>query len=144
MNKFVYIAVPLTLASLSTKAAEEQKPNILWIITDDQRADALECWNMAVTGKSESALGYVSSPNINKLADEGVLFTRSYCNSPLSGPSRGSMHTGKYPHRYGGFNFQMKHNEHDAANPMVPEVMREAGYQTSSFGKLGYYHIRVF
>ncbi len=129
----------MTVASFAAKAAEEQKPNILWIITDDQRADALECWNEAVSGKKESALGYVSSPNINKLAAEGVLFTRSYCNSPLSGPSRGSMHTGKYPHRNGGFNFQMKHNEHDAANPMVPEIMREAGYQTSSFGKLGYY-----
>lgn len=129
----------MTVASFAAKAAEEQKPNILWIITDDQRADALECWNRAVTGKSESELGYVSSPNINKLAAEGVLFTRSYCNSPLSGPSRGSMHTGKYPHHNGGFNFQMKHNEHDEANPMVPEIMREAGYQTSSFGKLGYY-----
>ncbi len=139
MNKLLYLAVPLTVASFAAKAAEEQKPNILWIITDDQRADALECWNEAVTGKSESALGYVSSPNINKLAAEGVLFTRSYCNSPLSGPSRGSMQTGKYPHHYGGFNFQMKHNEHDAANPMVPEIMREAGYQTSAFGKSGYY-----
>ncbi len=139
MNKFFAFAVPLTIASFAVKAAEEQKPNILWIITDDQRADALECWNEAVSGKKESALGYVSSPNINKLAAEGVLFTRSYCNSPLSGPSRGSIHTGKYPHRNGGFNFQMKHNEHDAANPMLPGVMREAGYQTSVFGKSGYY-----
>ncbi len=138
MNKFLYTAVPLTMLSLAAKA-EEAKPNILWIVTDDQRADALACWNRAVSGKSESALGYVSSPNIDKLAEEGVLFTRSFCNSPLSGPSRGSMHTGKYPHRYGGFNFQMKHNEHDAANPALPEVMREVGYQTSSFGKLGCY-----
>ncbi len=138
MKKILYLAVPLTAATFMAKA-QEVKPNILWIVTDDQRADALECWNRAVSGKSESALGYVSSPNIDKLASEGVLFTRSYCNSPLSGPSRASMQTGLYPHHNGAFNFQMKHNEHDNAKPMVPEIMREAGYHTSSFGKLGYY-----
>ncbi len=138
MSKLMYIAVPMTLAA-SAASAQDVKPNILWIVTDDQRADALECWNRATSGSSESALGYVSSPNLDKLASEGVLFTRSFCNSPLSGPSRASMQTGLYPHHNGAFNFQLKHNEHDNAKPMVPELMREAGYQTSSFGKLGYY-----
>ncbi len=139
MSRLAHLALPLSIAATFVANAEQQRPNILWIVTDDQRADALECWNKAVSGESESALGYVSSPRLNKLASEGVLFTRSYCNSPLSGPSRASMQTGKYPHHNGAFNFQLKHNEHDAANPMVPEIMREAGYQTSSFGKLGYY-----
>ncbi len=138
MNKFLYFAVPLTMVSVTLKA-QESKPNILWITTDDQRADALECWNRAMRGESQSALGYVSSPNINDLAAEGVLFTHSYCNSPLSGPSRASMHTGQYPHHTGMFNFQLKHNEHDNAQPIIPEMMREAGYSTASFGKLGYY-----
>ena len=48
--------------------AQEKKPNVLWIITDDHRADALACWNRATTGRSESVLGYVSSPNIDRLA----------------------------------------------------------------------------
>ncbi|MFI3333465.1 MAG: sulfatase-like hydrolase/transferase [Rikenellaceae bacterium] len=138
MNKFLYIAIPLTMAVTVAKS-QEQRANILWITTDDQRADALECWNRAMSGSSQSALGYVSSPNIDKLAAEGVLFTHSYCNSPLSGPSRASMHTGQYPHHTGMFNFQLKHNEHDNAQPIIPEVMREAGYSTAAFGKLGYY-----
>ena len=138
-SQLIARGVPLLFATFAANAQAEKQPNILWIITDDQRADALECWNEAVTGVKESALGYVSSPRLNQLAREGVLFTRSFCNSPLSGPSRGSMHTGLYPHHNGGFNFQLKHNEHDAAHPMIPEFMREAGYETSSFGKLGYY-----
>ena len=52
------------------------------------------------------------------------------------------MHTGMYPHHTGMFNFQLKHNEHDRAQPMIPELMREAGYSTSAFGKLGYYIYR--
>ncbi|SHM52968.1 sulfatase-like hydrolase/transferase [Flavobacterium saccharophilum] len=63
-----------------------QQTNILWIVTDDQRPDALECYNLATRGEKESAFGYVSSPNINKLADEGVMFVNAYTNSPICGP----------------------------------------------------------
>ncbi|MFI3288937.1 MAG: sulfatase-like hydrolase/transferase [Rikenellaceae bacterium] len=135
-NKILMLA--LGLSCLTAKAADPQ-PNILWIITDDQRADALECFNRATTGKSESKLGYVSSPNIDKLAEEGVLFTRSYCNSPASAPSRGSMHTGRYPFHSGIYNFQLTHNTNDFAKPLVPEIMAEHGYRTMSFGKTGFY-----
>ena len=118
-------------------ASEEAKPNILWIITDDQRADALACWNIAQTGKAESALGYVYSPNIDKLAAEGTMFVNSHCNSPVSAPSRASMHTGKYPHHNGLPDFRLAHNQNGFSNPLVTDVMREAGYQTTLFGKLG-------
>lgn len=139
-NKVALMALlPVALPIVANAATEAKRPNILWIVTDDQRADALGCWNEAMTGKKESALGYVSSPNIDRIASQGVLFTHSYCNSPLSGPSRGSMHTGQYPHHNGMYNFQMKHQAHDMAKPIVPEVMREAGYQTTAFGKVGYY-----
>lgn len=119
--------------------AQEQRPNILWIITDDHRADALECYNKAKRGTAESELGYVSSPNLNALADEGTLFINSICNSPASAPSRGSMHTGRYPFRNGIYGFLTTHNENDCAHPVVPQVMSEAGYKTSLFGKSGYY-----
>ncbi len=133
------IITPLLLASAPAVAhsAEALQPDILWIITDDQRADALACWNRATTGKSESALGYVSSPNIDKLAAEGVLFTNSFCNSPVSAPSRASMHTGRYPHHSGIYDFVLAHNTNDNAKMLMPQVMREAGYQTTLFGKMG-------
>lgn len=114
-----------------------EKPDILLIITDDQRADALECWNQATRGTRESELGYVSSPNLNKLAAEGVLFTHAFCNCPASAPSRASMHTGKYAHHNGIYGFELSHNEYDKATPLITETLRDAGYKTTLFGKLG-------
>ncbi len=128
-------------APASALCAEAVQPNILWIVTDDQRADALACWNRATTGKSESALGYVSSPNLDKLAEEGVIFTNSFCNSPVSAPSRASMHTGRYPHHSGIYDFVLAHNTNDNAKMLMPQVMREAGYQTTLFGKMG---VRIY
>ncbi|MFD2255238.1 sulfatase-like hydrolase/transferase [Luteolibacter algae] len=116
-----------------------EPPNILWIITDDQRPDSLACYNRAVTGREESPLGFVSSPEIDKLAQEGVLFTRAYCNSPACAPSRGSMITGRYPFRSGIYGFEQTHNAVSTFKPVVPEVMRDTGYSTAVFGKTGYY-----
>ncbi len=115
------------------------RPNILWIITDDQRSDSLSCYNRATTGKAESRLGYVESPNLDKLAAEGVLFTEAYCNSMACAPSRSSMHTGKYPHRCGMYGFRRAHQAADCSSRVIPEVMKEHGYQPSMFGKSGYY-----
>ncbi|TYA74278.1 sulfatase-like hydrolase/transferase [Seonamhaeicola marinus] len=120
-------------------ASAQNKPNILWIITDDHRADALECYNQATTGKNESALGFVSSPNINKLAKEGVLFVNAFTNSPVCGPSRGSMLSGRYPFRNGHYQFEQTHQEPDFVKPSIPQTLRKNGYTTTSFGKEGAY-----
>ena len=117
----------------------QDKPNILWIVTDDQRADALECYNLATRGERNSPLGYVESPNINALADEGVLFTRAYCNSPACAPSRTSFHYGQYPHHNGVYGFTQSHDEPDFVKQVVPKVLRNQGYRTAHFGKTGYY-----
>jgi len=88
---------------------ESKQPNILWIITDDQRPDSVSAYNQAMYGQKESPLGYVESPNIDKLAAEGVLFTHAFTNSPVCGPSRGSMHSGRYPFRNGHYAFELTH-----------------------------------
>jgi len=124
--------------ALFARSAKRQ-PNILWIVTDDQRADSLSCYNRAVRGEAESELGYVLSPNVNRLASEGVLFTRAYCNSPACAPSRASMHTGLYPHHNGIFGFERSHQKAKCAKPTVPQIMRRQGYTTAHFGKSGYY-----
>ncbi len=141
MDKRILNTLLLLGAPATAMCAEDVKPNILWVITDDQRADALACWNRATRGTSESALGYVSSPNIDRLAEEGVLFTDSYCNSPVSAPSRASMHTGRYPYHNGIYSFELAHNTNDNAQMILPQVMREAGYKTMLFGKMG---VRIF
>ena len=127
---FLFCAINLTGQEISQKS----KPNILWIITDDQRADALECYNRATTGKSEGSLGYVMSPNIDKLAAEGTLFVNAYNNSPMCAISRASMHMGRYPFRSGHYKFY-SHQEADISKPLVSQIMRNEGYGTAVFGK---------
>ena len=61
--------------------------NILWICTDSQRFDTLGCYGNQ----------FVHSPNIDRLASEGVLFERAYCQNPLCQPSRACFLTGRYP-----------------------------------------------
>jgi len=96
----------LAAGAAALQAAEQ--PNILWIITDDQRPDSLAVFNEVTRGESASPLGPVASPHIDRLAGEGVLFTRIYCNSPACAPSRASMHTGRYPFRSGIYGFEQK------------------------------------
>ncbi len=117
----------------------QKQTNILWIVTDDHRADALECYNKATTGKNVSALGYVSSPNINSLANEGVLFVNAFNNSPACGPSRGSMLSGRYPFRNAHYAFEQTHQEPDFIKPSVPQILQKQGYETALFGKDGAY-----
>ncbi|WP_111708491.1 sulfatase-like hydrolase/transferase [Lutibacter citreus] len=123
-----------TLVFTFTFYAQNQ-PNVLWIITDDHRPDALECYNQATLGKSESTLGYVSSPNIDKLASEGVMFVNAYNNSPACGPSRGSLISGRYPFRNGHYAFELSHQEPDFVKPSFLQTLQKEGYVTALFGK---------
>ncbi|WNJ20282.1 sulfatase-like hydrolase/transferase [Pontibacter sp. G13] len=136
-----YLGIPLlhqSPARAEHPYPKAQPPNILWIITDDERADALACYNRAKFGTSKSPLGFVMSPSLDALASEGTLFTSAYCNAPACAPSRASMHTGKYPHHSGIYGFERNHNQPDFYTPTVPEQMRAAGYENSLFGKPGY------
>jgi len=126
------------LLSASTCFAESLQPNILWIITDDHRPDSIQAYNRATIGESDSELGYVSSPNIDKLAAEGVMFTRAYSNSPACGPSRTSMHTGRYPFRNGKYAWEATHQDADFARPAVSQTLRDAGYGSAVIGKRHY------
>ncbi len=129
------VALWMGLAATVIAGAPKPQPNILWIITDDQRPDSISAYNRLVYGKAESPLGYVESPNTDRLAAEGVVFTRAMCNSPACGPSRGSMHSGRYPFRNGHYAFELTHQAPDFIRPTVPQLLRNQGYATASFGK---------
>ena len=122
----------------SPSGAANSKPNILWILTDDHRADSLACYNQATAAKAESELGYVMSPNIDRLAREGVLCTSAFCNSPMCRPSRGSMHMGRYPFRTGHYRFISTHQEPDFVRATISQTLRDHGYGTAVFGKTGW------
>ena len=93
MHKSNYISLPVLLSGLtilSTDArnlvekASAESPNLIYIISDQLRFDALSCMGNKI----------ISTPNMDRLAAEGVLFTRAYAQSPVSVPSRASMLTG--------------------------------------------------
>ncbi|MDQ3929051.1 MAG: sulfatase-like hydrolase/transferase [Chloroflexota bacterium] len=70
-----------------TDPGTHKRPNILWICTDQQRFDTLGCYGNP----------FVRTPNIDRLAESGVLFDHCYCQSPVCTPSRVSFLTGRYP-----------------------------------------------
>ena len=107
-------------------AVAQDKPNILYIMSDDHSA--------AAVGVYESHLkDYVSTPNIDKLAKEGAFLTNVVCNNALCVPSRASIITGKYSHQNGVYTLRESLNTTDM--PTLPKVMQKGGYQTAVVGK---------
>lgn len=97
------------------------RPNILLITSDQQHFDTLGVINHKV-----------KTPNLDRLAREGTLFNRAYCNSPVCSPSRSTLITGMYPSWHGCWNLGTKLPEHV---PTVGDVFQENGYATSLIGK---------
>lgn len=132
----------IALIATTSLAAPLEQPNILWIITDDHRPDSIQAYNRAMTGKDHSPLGYVESPHTDQLAAEGVLFTRAFTNSPVCAPSRGAMHSGRYPFRTGHYAFELTHQQPDFVKPVISQTLRDHGYGTATFGKEDHYIYR--
>ena len=114
-----------------------QQPNVLWILTDDHRYDAVRAFNKMLTGDEMSKLGYVESPNIDRLTEMGTTFINTYCQAQGCAPSRSSMHMGRYPFRSGVYEFEYYNNKAAHFQPTLPEQMEALGYQTLRIGKLG-------
>ena len=114
----------LSIISLTTLVAQaQQRPNIVYIMSDDHTAQMLSAY-----GNSP-----IQTPNMDRIAQEGVIFHRSFVANSLSGPSRACMLTGKHSHKNGFTN-----NEHgifDGSQQTLPKLMRQAGYQTALIGK---------
>ncbi|MFQ3670697.1 MAG: sulfatase-like hydrolase/transferase, partial [Verrucomicrobiia bacterium] len=98
-------------------------PNILWICTDSQRWDTLGC-----TGNS-----FVHTPNLNRLAQSGILFDHAFATSPLSMPSRGNFLTGRYPSTT-----RLRQNGQEGIPDLRPvtRTFARAGYHCGLIGKL--------
>lgn len=107
-------------------AAEElQHPNVVFILTDDQR------WN--TIGVADGSV--MNTPNIDRLAREGVYFRNAFCTTSLCSPSRASILGGLYAHSHGvSDNF----TEYPVDLPTFPRQLQQAGYQTAYIGK---YHM---
>ena len=119
------------------EAPKNQQPNVLWILTDDQRYDAIPTFNRILHGRDEGELGYVESPNVDRLAEMGTTFINTFCHAQVCAPSRASMHYGRYPFRSGIYEFEYFNDKAEHMRPSIPESMAELGYQTLHIGKLG-------
>lgn len=112
------------LAALAASSIIAKQPNIIYIMTDHLTADALSCVDDT----------YVKTPNLDKLAEDGVRFTNAYCAAPLSGPSRFAMMTGIAP----GSQEMMKNNSpfpDIAKEETLGNLVSSAGYISAYAGK---------
>ncbi|WP_111708497.1 sulfatase-like hydrolase/transferase [Lutibacter citreus] len=133
----IFFALFLLATTIKFGFAQTQQPNILWVLTDDYRYDAVRSFNKMLTGNEMSELGYVESPNIDRLASMGTTFINTYCQAQGCAPSRASMHMGRYPFRSGVYEFEYFNNTAKHFKPTLPEQLADLGYQTLRIGKLG-------
>ena len=111
----------LAFLALALPALAE-RPNVLFILCDDLRPAALGCYGSP----------HVRTPNIDRLAAEGVRFKNAFCTTSLCSPSRASILTGLYAHRHG---VRDNFTELPAAHPHWAGRLHESGYATGYIGK---------
>jgi arylsulfatase A-like enzyme len=123
----LWIALAAWLAGLGvTRAAAPQpprQPNILFLVADEYRHDCL-----GVAGHP-----IVKTPNLDRLAQQGIRFTHAYVASPVCSPSRATLFTGRYPQIHGVIQNNMPLNPGEVA---LPEMLKSYGYATAMAGKL--------
>jgi choline-sulfatase len=101
-------------------------PNILWLFTDQHRADVIGAAGHPV----------VNTPNLDALAAQGTSFDGAYCMGPLCMPSRTSLLTGRYVRDHGVVN---NHTDLSGPLPTIVQSIRDAGYHTATIGKMHLY-----
>jgi arylsulfatase A-like enzyme len=116
---FVFLAV---LGNISRPAPAAERPNILLILPDQMRGTAMGCM-----GNSD-----VQTPHIDGLAKSGILFRRTYANTPVCCPARAILLTGTYPHVNGMMANDLRLRESQVT---LAELLRDAGYRTGFVGK---------
>lgn len=128
MNRFTRYSMLFLLAALAVlppAAAQIQKqaarPNIVFIMTDDHAAHAISAYGSRLN----------KTPNIDRLAKEGMKFENCFVTNSICTPSRAAILTGKYAHQNGVPVF----NHIDSSQPMLPKYLQAAGYHTGMIGK---------
>ncbi|MFC2094030.1 sulfatase [Bacteroidota bacterium] len=110
-----------------SKSCEKKSPNILFIAIDDLRPE-LGCYGTE----------YVKSPSIDRLAENGIMFTQSYCQSAVCNPSRASLLTGLRPDRIKVWDLRTDFRDTSPDVVTLPQHFKNNGYHTVGIGKI--YH----
>lgn len=119
------IAAPMAgcTASKSAEQTPEKPLNIVYIMTDDHTAQMMSCYDTR----------NIETPNLDRIARDGVRFTNSFVANSLSGPSRACLVTGKHSHKNGFLSNET--SVFDGTQPTFPKYLQQAGYETALFGK---------
>lgn len=123
MNNRLSIGGSFLVTAMSAIAQSGDRPNIVFIMTDDHTAQMMSCYDRR----------NIETPNLDRIARDGVRFTNSFVANSLSGPSRACILTGKHSHK-NGFT-DNTHSVFDASQQTFPGLLCKAGYQTAIFGK---------
>lgn len=120
--RYAFTALLLAATAAGLARAEERKLNVLFIMTDQHSARALGCY-----GNDE-----IQTPNLDRLAAQGTLFERAFCQTGQCCPSRYSIWTGRYTRSHGLWGNGLMENPDEVT---VGELFRAAGYATANIGK---------
>ncbi len=112
----------LLLVLLCSATCVAQRPNIIYIMSDDHDADAISAYNKK----------FIKTPNLDRLAREGVLFKRNFVSNSICGPVRATLLTGQHSHKNG---MKTNRTRFDSSKITMPKLMQETGYQTAIVGK---------
>ncbi|MEM7558510.1 MAG: sulfatase-like hydrolase/transferase, partial [Planctomycetota bacterium] len=121
MRKSVLACLMLSVV-LGARAQAADRPNILFIFTDDHCQQALSAYDDS----------RIITPNMDRIAKGGMRFDRCYVTNGICGPSRAVIQTGKYSHLNG---FIRNGNKFDGTQQTFPKLLQHAGYQTAVVGK---------
>ena len=120
-----FLALIISFSIFSAPAADVLRPNIVFVLVDDLRWDALSC-----TGNK-----IAKTANIDRIAKEGALFKNFFVTLPLCAPSRAAFLTGQYAHKNGVID---NSNRNELSHKLVtfPKLLRDTGYETAYIGKI--------
>ena len=123
-----YVLLALVIVGLQQVVLSAEKPNILFIFSDDHALRTIGAYNPDFNG----------TPNIDRLAKDGAVFTRSYCENSICQPSRAAILTGKFSHMNGMWSNGSPWNN---KQQVFSRLLGTAGYQTALIGK---WHMKPF
>jgi arylsulfatase A-like enzyme len=116
-------AALLAVAACKTAPQEtRERPNILYIMTDDHSFQTISAYGGTL----------INTPNIDRIASEGIIFTNSFVGNSICAPSRATMLTGKHTHKNGQMTNEVTF---DGSQVTFPKVLQQAGYKTAMIGK---------
>jgi arylsulfatase A-like enzyme len=116
------VALGFVAGVCPARAQPAERPNIIYIMSDDHAAHALSCYGSKIN----------KTPNLDRLANEGMLFRNCFCTNSICAPCRAVVLTGKYSHLNGQID---NRRTFDGSQQTVAKLMQKAGYQTAMIGK---------